>query len=120
MAVSLNVGASNYPRLHGHAHIDETGRSNARAALVEAQNELSTKEFEGSAGGAVVTGGGEVVSMTIDPSVIDPTDAEMLGDLVVAPVNQATKAATDAASDQMGSLTGGMDLGGLGLGNPLG
>jgi hypothetical protein len=92
--------------------------------LVEAQNALSTKEFEGSAGGgvvmAVVTGGGELVSITNGPSVIDPTDAEMLSDLVVAAVNQATNAATDAASDQMGSLTCGMDLGGLGLGNPLG
>jgi hypothetical protein len=63
---------------------------------------------------AKVTGGGSVVSVEIDPAVIDPDDAEMLGDLVVAAVNQALEAASGAAQEQMGDVTGG------GLGNLFG
>jgi DNA-binding YbaB/EbfC family protein len=85
--------------------------------LAAAQEELATRTFEGTAGGGVVTatvsGAQELVSVTMDPSVVDPEDTEMLQDLVVAAVNQAMKAASDAAGDQLGGLTGGMDLGGL-------
>lgn len=85
--------------------------------LAAAQADLATKTFEGTAGGGVVTatvsGSQELVSITIDPSVVDPGDIEMLQDLVVAAVNQAMKAATEAAGDQLGGLTGGLDLGGL-------
>jgi hypothetical protein len=85
--------------------------------LAAAQEELATQTFEGSAGGGVVTatvsGAQHLVSVAIDPSVIDPDDVDMLEDLVVAAVNQAMKAATDAAGDQFGGLAGGLDLGGL-------
>lgn len=85
--------------------------------LMAAQEEMAGKEFEGSAGGGVVkatvTGGGDLVSVAIDPSVIDPEDPEMLGDLIVAAVNAATTTANEAAAQSMGGLTGGMDLGGL-------
>ena len=85
--------------------------------LAAAQAELATKTFQGTAGGGVVTatvsGSQEVVSVAIDPSVVDPDDIEMLQDLVVAAVNQAMKAATDAAGDQLGGIGGGLDLGGL-------
>ncbi|NNC40277.1 MAG: YbaB/EbfC family nucleoid-associated protein [Acidimicrobiia bacterium] len=85
--------------------------------LTAAQDELASATFEGSAGGGVVkatvTGSNEIVSVEIDPSVIDPEDAEMLGDLVVAAVNQAIKNAADAAQQSLGGLTGGLDLGGL-------
>jgi DNA-binding YbaB/EbfC family protein len=79
---------------------------------------LTESEFEGTSGGGVVkakvTGGGSIVSVDIDPAVIDPDDAEMLGDLVVAAVNQALEAASGAAQEQMGDVTGG------GLGNLFG
>jgi len=82
------------------------------------QQRLAETEYEGTAGGGVVkakvTGGGSVVSVDIDPAVIDPDDAEMLGDLVVAAVNQALEAASGAAQEQMGDVTGG------GLGNLFG
>ena len=85
--------------------------------LAAAQDQLASATFEGSAGGGVVkatvTGSNEIVSVEIDPSVIDPDDAEMLEDLVVAAVNQAIKNAADAAQQSLGGLTGGLDLGGL-------
>jgi len=85
--------------------------------MANAQADLATREFEGSAGGgmvkAVVRGSGDIVRVDIDPAVIDPEDAEMLGDLVVAAVNSAMGAMTAAAEEQMGGVTGGLDLGGL-------
>ncbi|CAN5750673.1 hypothetical protein BH23ACT5_BH23ACT5_21790 [soil metagenome] len=85
--------------------------------LAAAQQELAKRHFKGSAGGGVVTavvsGSQELMSVSIDPSVVDPDDVEMLEDLVVAAVNQAMKAAGDAAGDQLGGLAGGLDLGGL-------
>ena len=85
--------------------------------LASAQEDLATQEFEGSAGGGVVTakvsGSGEVMSVTFAPEVIDPSDPEMMGDLVVAAVNGALRAANEAASQQLGGLTGGLDIGGL-------
>lgn len=85
--------------------------------LASAQAELAEQEFEGSAGGGVVKatvrGSGEVVRVDIDPSVIDPEDAEMLGDLVTAAVNAALGTVSDAAQNQIGDVTGGLDLGGL-------
>ena len=85
--------------------------------LAEAQERLATEEFEGSAGGgmvtAVVTGANRVVSVSINPDVIDPGDPEMLEDLVVAAVNAALTEASAATEDSLGGLGGGMDLGGL-------
>jgi hypothetical protein len=85
--------------------------------LAEAQQELAAKTFEGTAGGgmvtATVTGAQELVAISISPEVIDPEVVEMLEDLVVAAVRQAFEAAATAASDQLGGLTGGLDLGGL-------
>lgn len=83
--------------------------------LMAAQAQLAEMTFEGSAGGgmvkAVVRGSNELVSVEIDPSVIDPSDPEMLGDLVVAAVSGAMRAAAEAAESEMGGLAGG--LGGL-------
>ena len=91
--------------------------------LVAAQEELAAAEVSGSAGGglvtATVTGSGELKSLTINPSVVDPDDVETLQDLVVAAVRDANRAAQEMAADKMGPLAGG--LGGLGgLGGGLG
>jgi DNA-binding YbaB/EbfC family protein len=76
--------------------------------------ELLTKTFSGTAGGgvvsAVVRGDGSLDRVTIDPSVLD--DAEMVGDLVVAAVNQALDALNREAGEGLESL-GGLDLGGM-------
>jgi nucleoid-associated protein EbfC len=85
--------------------------------LMAAQQELTTIEVEGSAGGGLVratmTGGGELTTVTIDPKAIDGDDIETLQDLVVAAVRDAARAASELAQEKMGPLTGG--LGGMGL-----
>jgi DNA-binding YbaB/EbfC family protein len=86
--------------------------------LEKAQRELAEKTYDGTAGGGVVKatvrGTGELVEVVFDPSVLDPADPELVGDLVVAAVNQAHRAAQEDAGRAMGGLGGGLDLGGLG------
>ena len=55
----------------------------------------------------------ELLRVTIAPEAVDPDDVEMLQDLVVAAVNEALRAAEDAANTNMSKLTGGLNLGGL-------
>ncbi|HEX5120288.1 MAG TPA: YbaB/EbfC family nucleoid-associated protein [Pseudonocardiaceae bacterium] len=93
--------------------------------LMTAQQELADAEVTGSAGGglvtAVVSGAGELKSLTIDPKAVDPDDTETLADLVVAAVRDANAQAQDLAASKMGPLAGGLggDMGGLGnLGLP--
>ena len=72
---------------------------------------------EASAGGGMVTvkisGDLVIKSVTIDPEAIDPEDAELLQDLVVAATNEAIRAAQSLAESRLGGLAGG--LGGLGI-----
>jgi DNA-binding YbaB/EbfC family protein len=79
------------------------------------QAELAEAEVEGTAGGgvvrAVVTGKQSVVSITIDPTAVDPADVEMLQDLVTAAVNDALEASRRLAEQKMGAISA---LGGLG------
>ena len=81
--------------------------------------ELEEKEYTATAGGdavkAVVTGKMEVKSVEIKPEVIDPEDAEMLGDLVTAAVNEALRQAGEAMDKSMDGITGGLDLSKFGL-----
>jgi DNA-binding YbaB/EbfC family protein len=91
-----------------------------QAQMQQQQEALAEQTFEGTAGGGVVTvvvtGTGELVSVDIDPSVLDPDDPELVGDLVVAAVNQATEAMRDAAVSAVGLPgVGDVDLGSLDL-----
>ena len=89
-----------------------------QADMAAAQDALADATVEGSAGGGmvkvVVTGAGEVQSVRISPDVVDPDDVEMLEDLVVAAVGEAMRRAQELQAERMGSVTGGLDLGGLG------
>jgi DNA-binding YbaB/EbfC family protein len=91
-----------------------------QADMLAAQEALAAMEVEGSAGGgmvkAVVTGGGELRSVSISPDVVDPDDIEMLEDLVVAAVSEAMRASQELQSESMGGVTGGLDLSAFGLG----
>ena len=88
-----------------------------------AQEELKSEIVEASAGGGMVTvkisGALEVREVRIDPAAVDPEDVEMLGDMVLAAVNEALRSAQELAERKMGGATGGLDLGSLGgLGLP--
>jgi DNA-binding YbaB/EbfC family protein len=62
---------------------------------------------------AVVTGKQELVSVTIDPSAVDPSDVDMLQDLVVAAVNDALEGSRRMAEEKMSAVTGGLRIPGL-------
>jgi nucleoid-associated protein EbfC len=88
-----------------------------QSKLAEKQAELAQKTIEASAGGGkvVVTanGSGEVLSIKIDPSVVDPEDVEMLEDLVLAGVKQAIEDGRKLAEEEMKKVTGGMNIPGV-------
>ena len=88
--------------------------------MQQAQEELARETVTASAGGgavkATMTGGLELVSIEIDPDVVDPEDIEMLQDMVLAAVNEALASAQELASKKLGGITGG--LGDLGLNLP--
>jgi DNA-binding YbaB/EbfC family protein len=85
--------------------------------MAAAQSALADETVDVSAGGgvikAVVTGTGDIRSVTIDPKVVDPDDVEMLEDLVLAICNEARRAAEGLAAQRMGSVTEGIDMGAL-------
>ena len=89
-----------------------------QAEMAAAQEALASETLEASVGGgmvkAVVSGTGELRSVSIAPEVVDPDDVEMLEDLVVAAVTEAMRMAQERAAERMGGLTAGLDLGGLG------
>ena len=82
--------------------------------MLRMQQELETKEFQGTAGGGVVTatvtGKKELKTVVIDPEAVDPDDVELLQDMIVAAVNSALKSADEDANSSMQKLTGGMSL----------
>jgi len=82
--------------------------------MLRVQAELDSVKVEGSAGGgavsATVTGKQELVSVTIDPSAIDPDDVEMLQDLVVAATNAGIRAAQALVAEELGKVTGGLGI----------
>jgi len=89
----------------------------AQQELVRVQDELGSVMVDGSAGGgvvtAVVTGKQELISVTIDPSAVDPDDVDMLQDLIVAAVNDALGNSRRLAEERMSAVTGGLQIPGL-------
>ena len=88
-----------------------------QAQMAALQEELNERTVEASAGGGMVTavanGKQDVISITIDPEVVDPDDVEMLQDLILAAVNDALNRAKDMANEEMGKLTKGMNIPGM-------
>ena len=87
-----------------------------QAELAKAQAEAANEVVEASAGGGMVTvkvtGALEVQEIRIDPEAIDPEDADMLQDMVLAAVNEALRSARSLMESKMSGLLPG-DLGGL-------
>ncbi len=82
--------------------------------MAQAQSELAEKTVTATAGGGkvtvVATGAGDVVSIKIDKSVVDPEDVEMLEDLVLTGVKKAIEDGKALQQSEMGKLTAGMGL----------
>jgi hypothetical protein len=90
-----------------------------QAKMNATQEAVEAQEFTASVGGgaveAKVSGKKEVLSLTIKPEAADPSDVEMLQDMVVSAVNEALRQADDAMEQGMNTVTGGLDLGAFGL-----
>ena len=82
--------------------------------MAKLQEELEEKTVEASSGGgmvtAVVNGRQEILSINIEPEVINPDDQEMLQDLILAAINDGLAKARNMVNEEMGKLTGGMNL----------
>src|SRR5438477_9608698 len=85
--------------------------------MLRIQTELEQLTVDGSAGGGVVkatvTGKQELVSVSIDPAAVDPSDVDMLQDLIVAAINDALRASRQIAEEKMAAVTGGLRIPGL-------
>ena len=83
------------------------------------QEEVGQKKVQATAGGGMVTveanGKQEIVAIKIDPEVINKDDAQMLEDLVLAACNEALRKSRELVQQELGKLTGGMKIPGLGL-----
>ena len=89
-----------------------------QAQMQQAQEELKDETVQATAGGGMVTvvadGTGEIKQIKIDPKAIDPSEPEMLEDMILAAVNEAVRSAQSLMESRLGGLAGGA-LGGLGL-----
>ena len=85
--------------------------------MMQVQEQLEQQRVEGSAGGGMVTvvanGRQDIIEIKIHPDVVNPDDIEMLEDLVLAAVNQAQQRAQEMMNQEMGELTGGLQIPGL-------
>jgi nucleoid-associated protein EbfC len=90
--------------------------------MVQAQEKLKDEVVEASAGGGMVkvkmSGDLRLLELSIDPQAIDPEDAELLQDMVLAAVNEAIRSAQELATEKLGGITGGLGGGPGGLGLP--
>ena len=110
------------------ARIPNQGGGNSQAAMMKKlqdmqaemariQEEVEAAEYSASAGGGAVevkvNGKHEVLEVNIKPEVVDPEDIEMLEDLITVALNEAISNAIKTAEEEMGSITGGMNIPGL-------
>ena len=88
-----------------------------QAKMAKAQQELGDLTLEASSGGGAVkvtiNGQQEIQSIEISPEVVDPDDVEMLQDLILAAIREASAKAQEAAAKRLGGLTGGLKIPGL-------
>jgi nucleoid-associated protein EbfC len=85
--------------------------------LAALKSELKRKEVTAGAGGGMVTavanGNGDLISIKIDPQVVDPNDVDMLQDLIVAAVGEVLREAQKMSEQEMGKITGGINIPGM-------
>jgi DNA-binding YbaB/EbfC family protein len=112
----------NYPKWTGEPAMKNLGNIMNQAKmmqnrLAQIQEEMGSKTVEASSGGGMVTvtanGRQEVLSVKIEPEVVNPEDVEMLQDLIQAAVNDALRKAQELVSQEMAKVTGGLKIPGL-------
>jgi len=88
-----------------------------QADMAKLQEELAERTVESSSGGGyvkvVVNGKQEIISIEIKPDAVDPSDVEMLQDLILTAVNGALRQSQEMVSKEMSKLTGGLNIPGL-------
>ena len=88
-----------------------------QAEMTRVQEDLAKREVEASAGGGAVKAtarcDGTIVSVKIDPKVVDPKDVEMLEDLILGAVTNALASAKKTQDEELGKVTAGMNLPGM-------
>lgn len=88
-----------------------------QSRMKKLQDELATREFEGSSGGGAVTikvnGANQVTAVIIKKEVIEGGDPEMLQDMILASANEALKTAHETSQSEMQKITGGMNFPGM-------
>jgi DNA-binding YbaB/EbfC family protein len=88
-----------------------------QAKIAKMQEELKEKTVEASSGGGMVkvvcNGQQEIIDIEIEPELLEEKDVEMLQDLVLAAVNEALRRSREIAEEEMGKITGGLNLPGL-------
>ncbi len=89
----------------------------AKEMQEQLQREMAEMKIEGSSGGGMVTvvldGTKSLISLTINPEVVDKDDTEMLQDLIVAAFNDASTKVDEALSEKMGAFGAGLKIPGL-------
>jgi len=82
--------------------------------IAKLQEELGERTIEASSGGGMITvvvnGNQEILSIKIDPEVVDPDDVEMLQDLILAAINDGMTRAKNMVNEEMSKLTGGLNI----------
>jgi DNA-binding YbaB/EbfC family protein len=88
-----------------------------QANMQKAQEEIAKMTVDASSGGGMVTatvnGEFELVALTIEKTVVDPSDIGMLQDLIIAAINQAVAKMRDTSTEKMAGLMGGMTIPGM-------
>jgi nucleoid-associated protein EbfC len=88
-----------------------------QARMKKAQEELNTREFEGTSGGGavkvIVFGSNQLKSVDIQPDVISSGDRDMLQDLILTAANDALRLAKTTSEQELGKITGGFSMPGM-------
>ncbi len=126
--MAKSSGRNRYLRRSGGGGLPGMGGAGARGnplaaaqeMLAKAQEELAATAVVGSAGGGAVriemSGEQKITGITIQPEVVDPDDVEMLQDLILAAIVDASEKASELQAKSFGAITGGLNLPGLGIG----
>jgi len=90
-----------------------------QAQMAAMQEEVAKRKVDATAGGGMVTveanGKQELTAVKIDPEVVNKDDVQMLEDLVLAAANEALRKSRELVQQELGKLTGGLKIPGLGM-----